>query len=125
MPTKAKLLGYVFLGGVLGTILRYLIFEAMDSLVGQPVAELVALFVVNLAGTFFLGLTARYPYFQTEVCRNLWGVGFAGSFTTMSALTLWMDSHNIGVEVYSMVAAGFLLYWAGFETGRKAAKENS
>ncbi len=125
MPIKAKLLGYVFLGGVLGTILRYLIFEAMDSLVGQPVAELVALFVVNLAGTFFLGLTARYPYFQTEVCRNLWGVGFAGSFTTMSALTLWMDSHNIGVEVYSMVAAGFLLYWAGFETGRKAAKENS
>lgn len=125
MPIKAKLLGYVFLGGVLGTILRYLIFEAMDSLVGQPVAELVALFVVNLAGTFFLGLTARYPYFQTEVCRNLWGVGFAGSFTTMSALTLWMDSHNIGVEVYSMVAAGFLLYWAGFEAGRKAAKENS
>ena len=125
MPTKAKLLGYVFLGGVLGTMLRYLIFEAMGSLVGQPTAELGALFVVNLAGTFFLGLTARYPYFQTEVCRNLWGVGFAGSFTTMSALTLWMDSHNIGVEVYGMVAAGLLLYWAGFETGRKAAKENS
>ena len=59
MPIKAKLLGYVFLGGVLGTILRYVIFEAMDSLASQPTAELVALFIVNLAGTFFLGRIKR------------------------------------------------------------------
>lgn len=125
MPIKAKLLGYVFLGGMLGTMLRYLFFEAIDSMANQPTAELIALFVVNLAGTFFLGLTARYPYFQTEICRNLWGVGFAGAFTTMSALTLWMDNYNIGIEVYLMVAAGLVLYWFGFETGRKAAREAS
>ena len=123
MPTKAKLLGYVFLGGVLGTMLRYLIFEAMGPLSNQPTVELIALFIVNLSGTFFLGLTARYPYFQTEVCRNLWGVGFAGSFTTMSALTLWIESHNSSVEVIAMLAAGFALYWVGFEVGRRAARK--
>lgn len=123
MPTKAKLLGYVFLGGVLGTMLRYLIFEAMGPLSNQPNVELIALFIVNLSGTFFLGLTARYPYFQAEVCRNLWGVGFAGSFTTMSALTLWIESHNSSVEVIAMLAAGFALYWVGFEVGRRAARK--
>jgi fluoride ion exporter CrcB/FEX len=123
VPTKAKLLGYVFLGGVLGTMLRYLIFEALGPLSSQPTFELIALFVVNLSGTFFLGLTARYPYFQTEVCRNLWGVGFAGSFTTMSALTLWIDKHGSSIEVIAMLVAGFALYWAGFEAGRRAARK--
>ena len=69
MPIKAKLLGYVFLGGVLGTMLRYLIFEASAQLADYPVYELIALFIVNLAGTFFLGFTARYPYFQSEVLQ--------------------------------------------------------
>lgn len=123
MPIKAKLLGYVFLGGVLGTMLRYLIFEALGPLSSKPTIELVALFVVNLSGTFFLGLTARYPYFQTEVCRNLWGVGFAGSFTTMSALTLWIDSNGSSIEVIAMLVAGFVLYWAGFEAGRRAVRK--
>ncbi len=122
MPIKAKLLGYVFLGGVLGTMLRYLIFEASAQLADYPVYELTALFIVNLAGTFFLGFTARYPYFQSEVCRNLWGVGFAGAFTTMSALTLWINTHTLGIEVVAMFAAGFAMYWIGFETGRKLAK---
>jgi fluoride ion exporter CrcB/FEX len=125
VPTKAKLLGYVFLGGVLGTMLRCLIFEALGPLSNQPAIELVALFVVNLAGTFFLGLTARYPYFQTEVCRNLWGVGFAGSFTTMSALTLWIDNHGSSIEVIAMLVAGFAIYWAGFEAGRRAARKQA
>lgn len=125
MPIKAKLLGYVFLGGVLGTMLRYLIFEAMAALASYPTYELVALFIVNLSGAFFLGLTARYPYFQLETCRNLWGVGFAGSFTTMSALTLWIDYQGLGVEVVAMLAAGFGLYWFGFELGRKAARRQS
>ena len=125
MPIKAKLLGYVFLGGVLGTMLRYLIFEAMAGLASYPTYELIALFIVNLTGAFFLGLTARYPYFQLETCRNLWGVGFAGSFTTMSALTLWIDYQGLGVEVVAMLAAGFGLYWFGVELGRKAARRQS
>jgi fluoride ion exporter CrcB/FEX len=106
-------------------MLRYLIFEAMAGLASYPTYELVALFLVNLSGAFFLGITARYPYFQTEVCRNLWGVGFAGSFTTMSALTLWIDYQGLGVEVLAMLAAGFGLYWLGFEQGRKAARRQS
>jgi fluoride exporter len=122
VPIKAKLLMYVFIGGVLGTMLRYLIFEAMASLASYPTYELIGLFIVNLTGTFFLGFTARYPYFQLETCRNLWAVGFAGSFTTMSAVTLWIEYQSFGVEVVAMLAAGFALYWLGFEVGRKAAR---
>ena len=125
MPIKAKLLGYVFLGGALGAMLRYLIFEAMAGLASYPTYELIALFVVNLTGAFFLGITARYPYFQLETCRNLWGVGFAGSFTTMSALTLWIDYQGLGIEVIAMFAAGFALYWLGFEIGRRAARRQA
>jgi fluoride ion exporter CrcB/FEX len=106
-------------------MLRYLIFEAMAGLASYPTYELIALFVVNLTGAFFLGITARYPYFQLETCRNLWGVGFAGSFTTMSAITLWIDYQGLGIEVIAMFAAGFAFYWLGFELGRKAARRQA
>lgn len=122
MAHNRILFGYVFLGGVLGTMLRYLLFELIATLAEYPTYELIALFVVNLLGAFFLGVTARYPYFQLETCRNLWGVGFAGAFTTMSAVTLFIDFEGFGIEIALMLLLGFLLYWAGFTIGRRAAK---
>lgn len=125
MPIKAKLLGYVFLGGVLGSMLRYLIFELVGTLESHSSSELIALFIVNLAGALFLGITARHPYFKLEERRNFWGVGFAGAFTTMSALTIWIDGQGIGSAVVLMLASGFALYWVGFEYGRKLARKQS
>lgn len=121
MSVRAKLLGYVFLGGALGTMLRYLIFEAMANW-NQPEYELAALFTVNLAGSFFLGLAARHPYFQTEVCRNLWGVGFAGAFTTMSAVTMLLDYQGYNWEIVQMLVLGLASYASGFHTGRRIAR---
>ena len=119
---KGNMLGYVFIGGVLGTMVRYVIFTMMVGLAEYPTYELIALFTVNLIGALFLGITARHPYFQLETCRNLWGEGFAGSFTTMSALTMFVDYQGLSWEIFAMLILGFFAYALGFRIGRKANK---
>lgn len=123
MSANWRMVGYVFLGGSLGTMLRYLIFELIGLQQLYPQAELTAIFVVNMLGSYFLGLTARHPYFQLESCRNLWGVGFAGGFTTMSAVTLFIDYQGLTWEFAVMLFAGVGLYGAGFRHGRRIAKK--
>lgn len=125
MALNTRMLGYIFLGGVLGTMLRYLIFEVIQTMAEYPTYELIALFIVNMLGAFFLGITARYPYFQLETCRNLWGVGFAGAFTTLSAVTMFIDFQGFSWEIAVMLLAGVVVYGFGFELGRRAAKKQS
>ncbi len=125
MSGNWRMLGYVFLGGSLGTMLRYLIFEVINLNFDYPVGELTAIFVVNMIGSYFLGLTARHPYFQLEWCRNLWGVGFAGGFTTMSAVTLFVDYNFLTYEFAIMLFGGVMLYGLGYRQGRKAAKKRA
>lgn len=123
MSGNWRMLGYVFLGGSLGTMLRYLIFEVINLNFDYPVSELTAIFVVNMIGSYFLGLTARHPYFQLEWCRNLWGVGFAGGFTTMSAVTLFVDYNFLTYEFAVMLFGGVMLYGIGYHQGRRVAKK--
>ncbi len=123
MSGNWRMLGYVFLGGALGSMLRYLIFEVINLNFDYPVGELTAIFVVNMIGSYFLGLTARHPYFQLEWCRNLWGVGFAGGFTTMSAVTLFVDYNFLTYEFAIMLFGGVVLYGIGYRHGRKIAKK--
>lgn len=125
MSGNWRMLGYVFLGGSLGTMLRYLMFEVINLNFDYPVGELTAIFVVNMIGSYFLGLTARHPYFQLEWCRNLWGVGFAGGFTTMSAVTLFVDYNFLTYEFAIMLFGGVVLYGLGYRQGRKAAKKRA
>ena len=123
MSGNWRMLGYVFLGGSLGTMLRYLIFEVINLNFDYPVGELTAIFVVNMIGSYFLGLTARHPYFQLEWCRNLWGVGFAGGFTTMSAVTTFVDFNGLlNPWVGLMMLFGLGVYGAGYRLGRLEAK---
>ena len=123
MSAKLNMVGYVFLGGALGTMLRYLIFELMALQQAYPLAELTAIFLVNMLGSLFLGITARHPYFQTETCRNLWGLGFAGGFTTMSAVTLLIDYQGLSWEFAVMLFGGVFMYGVGYRVGRQLAKE--
>ncbi|MFM5904160.1 MAG: fluoride efflux transporter FluC [Microbacteriaceae bacterium] len=71
----------VFAGGALGTLLRALIGAFTEN-------QLVALTVVNLLGSALLGFVHVYPVFESASRKLIWGVGFCGSFTTMSALSL-------------------------------------
>ena len=123
MSFRAKMLGFVFLGGALGVSLRYLIFEVVASNSLAAEHETTTLFMVNILGSYFLGLTARHPYFQLEWCRNLWGLGFAGGFTTMSAVTLLADQTGITWDIGLMMIFALMTYAGGYAQGRMAQKK--
>ena len=125
MSGNWRMLGYVFLGGSLGTMLRYLIFELINESISYPTGELIAIFTVNLIGSYFLGLTARHPVFQSENRSSFWGVGFAGGFTTMSAVTLFVDYNFLTYEFAVMLFAGVILYGIGYRQGRRVAKKRA
>lgn len=118
MSFKARMLGYIFLGGALGSMARYAIFEAMQMSFSIAQAEIFALAFVNLTGSWFLGLSVRYPGLQSPWCRNLWGLGFAGGFTTMSGITLFIDNQGLNWQIALMLFAGLLSYGIGFRQGQ-------
>ena len=119
------MLGYVFLGGALGSMARYVIFEAMAASFASAQAEIFALAFVNLTGSWFLGLSARYPALQTPVCRNLWGLGVAGGYTTMSGITLLIDAQGLNWQISLMLFAGLLSYGIGFRQGQWFARRQA
>lgn len=92
------MLGVVVLGGVLGVALRELLLlpfsggqVASDSLV-LPVATVlvlpVATLVVNLLGSFALGIVVGRLGDRHPLTRGFVGTGVLGGFTTYSAFAL-------------------------------------
>lgn len=79
---------YVAMGGALGAVIRYslgLWLINMSKLF--PFATLI----VNILGSFLLGVLFAWQYQQTETNQQLWlflGVGVLGAFTTFSAFSL-------------------------------------
>lgn len=114
--------GYVFLGGALGGMLRYFLEEIARLNLLSPVADWTYLFVVNLAGAFLLGLTARHPYFDAGSCRFFWASGFAGGFTTMSALTLLLFDRGWNPLIWLMLVLGLVSYGLGYRLGQRSAR---
>jgi CrcB protein len=68
----------VALGGVLGSLMRWQIIEALSTLT-------LGVFLVNQLGVLVAGFVA-YRMKTTEYQRLFWVTGFAGGFTTMSSL---------------------------------------
>ncbi len=78
----------IAVGGALGAVSRYAVDRAFVSAVGSSV---LGTFAVNITGSFILGLfitifteKANWP----EEIRFLVAVGFLGSYTTFSTLTV-------------------------------------
>jgi fluoride exporter len=122
MTLNWRRVGYVFLGGSLGTMLRIFIADLAKLNLSGQTAEYVYLFVVNLAGAFALGVMAKHPYFTRQSCRDLWAVGFAGGFTTMSAVSVLIEGDGIWWLILTMTGAAIVLYGIGFRIGRRIAK---
>ena len=81
----------VAIAGALGALARYGIGTALGPRASDPRAFPLGTFVVNLTGTFVLGVLA--VLFAERVIASAWlrtslTVGFLGAYTTFSAFSL-------------------------------------
>ena len=81
------MIAYITLGGIVGTLARYLVQGVIQTRAGAFPAGTLA---INIAGSFLLGFIARYATGSTVVSPELRGgltIGFCGAFTTMSTFS--------------------------------------
>ena len=112
----------IFLGGALGSALRYLVFLGVEgSSLTEPEIALVATSIVNLLGAFVLGVV-QARNLPSSPKLAFWGTGVAGGFTTMSGLTLITHQQNLGpfgngtifwLAVVLQLILGVLAFWLG------------
>ena len=91
-------------GGILGSLLRYLVVPSGDE---------IAIFLINLLGVAFAGLFALRLN-PSEISRLFWIPGFAGSMTTFSSVALIHGERNNLIAVgyfYSMALVSLLILW--------------
>jgi CrcB protein len=108
---------YVAAGGLVGTLARYGLSVAFPSL--------WTIAVVNLAGSFLLGLLTHLGAGWSPEVRTGLGVGVLGGFTTFSTFTvqtvLEADGGRGGraaAYVAVSVAGGLVAAVAGYVAGR-------
>ena len=111
----------VFLGGGLGCLLRYAIGSGFELTLGSTLAGMLSLFIVNVTGAFFLGIVSFHPFFANENRKSFWGSGFAGGFTTMSGVALFVYQQSSLTITSVMFALGFFAFAAGVALGKKKA----
>lgn len=102
----------VFAGGALGSLARYSI--------GLATEQFWHLLIVNILGTALLGYLNASP---NERYRNLFlGTGFAGGFTTLSAVSVLINqTTTLETMAYllAMLAAGIGAYLLGRRLAKK------
>lgn len=113
---------FIFLGGGLGSVLRFLISGYTQKLWNIG-AFPVGTFVVNIAGCFLMGLMSAYFLKGDQILKYLFIAGFCGGFTTFSAFAaenfqLYQNGF-IGVLLLNItlsVLFGVVAVWAGMRT---------
>lgn len=100
----------VFIGGGLGSIVRYLLNKWVSSMhqINFPFGTLV----VNIVACFVLGLIvglADHKQLMSPDARIFWAVGVCGGFSTFStftleSLTLFQMSANVSAVIYILVS---------------------
>lgn len=106
-------------GGFLGASSRYLVSMLINRYWSNSFP--LATFVINMAGSFILGLAITFPVLpdMSPVVYYGLGIGFLGSFTTFSTfgfevLRLAEDRKVLTALLYVVLSflTGFLLAWA-------------
>jgi CrcB protein len=121
-PIRMRTLILVMLGGAFGTGLRYSLSSLVHLAVKQPKIPL-ATFIVNLSGSFLIGLlveafASRFPVSPSARATVL--VGILGGYTTFSSFSFetfsliregdfWLAALNVSASVLLGLAA----VWAG------------
>jgi fluoride exporter len=83
------MIAYITLGGIAGTLARYLLQGWVQARAGGAVFP-VGTLAINLAGSFALGFLIRYATGSAVITPELRGglaIGFCGAFTTMSTFS--------------------------------------
>lgn len=105
--TAWKLTALTFAGGALGSAARFFISTDMP--------QELWLWVVNLLGTLLLGYVQVNRAFESKASQSFWATGFAGGFTTLSALITFQSFGGDSTFVYlaAQIALGLTVYWIG------------
>ncbi|HVM29313.1 MAG TPA: CrcB family protein [Candidatus Limnocylindrales bacterium] len=121
-----SLLG-IGLGGMFGSLARYLVDPGVIYSTGQPVAT--PTFVVNISGSLLIGLLFALCVERAALPTSLRGplmIGFVGSYTTFATVVLasWrlVELGQLGAAVLNLagsVVVGMVAVVAGIVLGRK------
>lgn len=116
----------VALGGALGAVSRYAVDRAVTAALGHP--SVLGVFLVNVTGSFALGVlisaVGNHGSWPVGV-RMLLAVGFLGSYTTFSTLTVAAiqsamvpDLPKAALNIVGSIAVGLAAAAAGIMLGR-------
>lgn len=115
----------VALGGALGAISRFAVDRAVNELFGTVV---LGTFAANISGSFILGMLVAASagrFGLSEEARAIAAVGFLGSYTTFSTLTVASvqlaadgDWARATVNVVGSIVVGVVAALAGILVGR-------
>lgn len=105
----------VFIGGSLGAVCRYAVSIQMKRMISTEFP--LATFLINLLGSFLLGLLIASPL--ESMMRLLLGTGFLGGFTTFSTfqvenISLYLKKNYRTLLIYVMLSVGLCILFAYF-----------
>ena len=103
---------YVILGAAIGAPARFAVDQYIRKFSNKP----YGIFLVNVLGSFLLGLTFR----STDHVHDLIAIGFAGAFTTWSAFMLDIylafelkRKREAAINLIVSLGFGLLAAWLG------------
>jgi CrcB protein len=105
---------YVILGAAVGAPARFAIDQYIHRFTTRP----YGIFLVNVLGSFLLGLTFR----SSDQTHDLIAIGFAGAFTTWSTFMLDIylafelkRKREAAINLIVSLGFGLLAAWLGLE----------
>ncbi len=116
MQINSTTIRLTFLGGALGTLIRFVLFFTFG--------DLPSIVFVNLAGAALVGWLNGNKKYDTNTLNALWKVGFAGGFTTMSSFAALIVLYTQGIGWVAIVGTllitglGLGAYWFAFVISR-------
>jgi fluoride exporter len=103
---------YIIFGAAIGAPARFAIDQYIRKFSSKP----YGIFLVNVLGSFLLGLTFR----SSEHVHDLFAIGFAGAFTTWSTFMLDIflayelrRYKEAGLNLVLSLGFGLLAAWCG------------
>ena len=118
----------IAIGGASGALTRYSIdrltlYFGMENIVGT--------FIVNISGSFILGILISISIYKLNFSngvRDAITIGFIGSYTTFStltvtSLTLWQSGQygKASINIIFSVIFGLIAAYAGFHIGNQVS----